>query len=413
MKYFVMSLSLLFLISVVSLAAKNTETVTFWYNLDEKGSAKMEELITRYNKEKKGNVVVQPKKFSTMAELKAALFSTTTLPDTVLIDNRWQDELIAKGVITSLQVHTIKIGTALKAAYKQDTYKVLFQSALHDNQFWTFPYACTNNALIVNLDLLYSLNMDKSPQGWFDLVKTGKPLMQSAEGRKGIALPTDEAPENLAAFFIAMMRQKKDGSLLSPEGKFAFNSEAGVATLQFLQDLYQKYKIASTDVSPEGFFVGQAGMIFGNTHDYFHARELGMNVEAVYLPKKDVRASDLYIQSLALTKSTPEHEKVGFDFLLWLVEFKQQREFCLATSYIPVNKQVVACSAYFEYQNRYPGMRIFIKQLDWAKPIPTFRHYDEVMDCLGKEILSCLKGEKTPRQALDEAANYGNGLLGF
>ncbi len=415
MKYFVMSLSLLFLISVisVSMAAKNTETVTFWYSLNDKGSVKMEELIIRYNKEKKGKIIVQPKKFATTAELKQALFSATTLPDTVLIDNRWQDELISKGVLIPVQVHTVNIGTALKAAYKQDTYKVLFESALHENQFWTFPYACTNNALIVNLDMLYSLKMDKSPQGWFDLVKTGKPLMQSAEGRKGIALPTDESPENLAAFFIAMMRQKKDGSLLGPDGKFAFNSEAGVTTLQFLQDLYQKYKIASTDVSPEGFFVGQAGMIFGNAHDYFHAQELGMNVESVYLPKKDVRASDLYIQSLALTKSNPDHEEAGFDFLLWLVEFKQVKEFSLATSYIPVNKQVVGCSAYFEYQNQHPGMRIFIKQLDWAKPIPTFSHYDEVMDRLGKEVLSCLKGEKTPVQALDDAANYGNGLLGF
>jgi maltose-binding protein MalE len=58
-------------------------------------------------------------------------------------------------------------------------------------------------------------------------------------------------------------------------------------------------------------------------------------------------------------------------------------------------------------------MRIFIKQFEWASPIPTFRHYDEVMDCLGKEVLSCLKGEKTPGQALDDAVNYGNGLLGF
>ncbi len=415
MKYFVISLSLLFLLSVISLAMaqKKPEVVTFWYNLNEKGSIKMEELIMKYNKEKKGKVIIEPKKFASMKELKNALFSAKTLPDTVLIDNRWQDELIAKGVITSLQVHTLNIGTGLKAAYKQDTYKVLFQSALHDNQFWTFPYTCTNNALIVNLDMLYSLKMDKSPQGWFDLVKTGKPLMETAEGRVGLALPTDESPEDLAAFFIAMMRQKKDGSLLSPEGKFAFNSEAGVTTLQFLQDLYQKYQIASTDVSPEGFFVGQAGMIFGNSHDYFHAQELGMNVEAVYLPKKDVRASDLYIQSLAMTKSNPDHEEAGFDFLLWLVEFKQLREFFLATSYIPVNKQIVACSAYFEYQNQHPGMRAFIKQLDWAKPIPTFRNYDEVMDCLGKEILICLKGEKTPRQALDDAANYGNGLLGF
>lgn len=415
MKYFVMLLSLLFLVSVISIsmAAKKTEIVTFWYNLNEKGSVKMEELITRYNKEKKGKVIIEPKKFSSMKELKDTLLSAKSLPDTVLIDNRWQDELIAKGVLVPLEVHTAHIGSALKAAYKQDTYRVLFQSALQDNQYWTFPYTCTNNALIVNLDMLYSLKMDKSPQGWFDLVKTGKPLMQSAEGRKGLALPTDESPENLAAFFIAIMRQKKDGALLTPEGKFAFNSESGVSTLQFLQDLYIKYKVASVDVNPEGFFVGQAGMIFGNTQDYFHAQELGMHVEAVYLPKKDVRSSDLYIQSLALTKSTPEHEEVGFDFLLWLIEFKQLKEFCLATSYIPVNKQVVACSDYFEYQNQHPGMRVFIKQLDWAKPIPTFPHYDEVMDCLGKELLSCLKGEKTPRQALDDAANYGNGLLGF
>ena len=55
--------------------------------------------------------------------------------------------------------------------------------------------------------------MTQSPQGWFDLVKVGKPIMETADGRFGLALPTDEDPEDLAAFFIALVRQK-GGSLL-------------------------------------------------------------------------------------------------------------------------------------------------------------------------------------------------------
>jgi multiple sugar transport system substrate-binding protein len=413
MRYFVIFLSLMLLISVfsIAMAQKGPEIVTFWYSLDEKSSVKMEDLIGKYNKEKGGKFLIEPKKFSSMEELKQAL--TTAVPDTALIDNRWQSDLIGKGLIVPIGKHTTNIGSAYKTAYKQDTYKPLFESSLKDDQFWTFPYTCTNTALIVNLDWLYSLKMDKSPQGWFDLVSVGKPMMKTAAGRMGLALPSDDTPENLAAFFIAMMREKKDGTLLSPEGKFAFNSDAGVSTLQFLQDLYQKHNIASIDVTRKGFYTGQVGMIFGNSLDYFHAKDLGMNVDAVYLPKKDTRASDLYIQSLALFKSNQEHEKVCFNFLLWLIEYQQLRDFYLATSFIPVNKQVVASPQYFEYQNQHPAMRVFIKQIEWARPIPNFPHYNEVMDYLGKAVLLSLKGEKTPRQALDDAANYGNGLLGF
>ncbi|HPZ07156.1 MAG TPA: extracellular solute-binding protein [Candidatus Eremiobacteraeota bacterium] len=414
MKYLIIILSLILIISIIttSYAQQGPKVIKFWYYLDDKGSQKFEELKARYNKEKAGEVLIESKKFASEDLLKEALLSGDTLPDTALIDIRWQSGLINKGVLIPLETHTTRIGTATKAAYKQDTYKPLFESAISGNHYWTFPYTCTDTALLVNLDILYSLKMDKSPQGWFDLVTAGKAMMTAGEGRMGLALPTDETPENFAAFFVAMMRQK-GGTIVDASGKVFFNSEEGVSTLQFLQDLYHKYKVASLEVTPDKFFVGQVGMTFGDSHDYFRAQELGMNVEAVYLPKKDSRASDLYIQSLALFKTTPEHELICFDFLMWLITHQQMREFYLATSYIPVNKQIVACPQYFEYQNRHPGMRVFIKQLDWAKPVLNFPHYGEIMDCLGKEVLLCLKGEKTPRQALETVTNYGNSLLGF
>ena len=138
-----------------------------------------------------------------------------------------------------------------------------------------------------------------------------------------------------------------------------------------------------------------------------------MNVEAVYCPKKDSRASDLYIQSLALFKSNEDEEDAAFDFLFWLIEYQQIRDLYLETSFVPANKQVVASPQYFEYMNEHPGMRVFLKQLQWAKPVPNFLYYDEIMENLGNSILAALRGEKSAQTALTESSNYGNGLLGF
>jgi len=414
MKHPVFSLifCLLLVFSFTALAQQGPEVITFWYSLDDDGAEALEGLVAEFNKEEKGKIEVTTKCFSSDEELKTALLKGGQYPHVAIIDNRWQGELIALGALSPVGTHMDNIGSSIRIMYKADTPKPIYESCFQDNTLWTAAFSCNNTALLVNLDFLYSLNMTQSPQEWADLLKVGKPIMETADGRFGLALPTDEDPEDMAAFFIALVRQE-GGNLLDEEGKLIFNSADGVAALQFLQDLYQTHKIASVDVPPDAFFVGQIGMTFGDSHDYFRALELGMNVEAVYCPKKDSRASDLHIRNLALFKSDKDREKASFKFLFWLTEYQQMRDLYLTTAFVPANKQVVASPQYFEYMNAHPGMRVFLKQLQWATPVPNFTYYDEIMEYLGNSVMAALKGEKTPQQALDEAANYGNGLMGF
>lgn len=414
MKYSIISMICLIVLTALLISAafaqESPQTITFWYSLDEEQGAEIEKLIGEFNLENK-NMKIEGTGYISEEALKQALFNNPSHPDVALIDNRWQSELIDKDLLVPVIKYMDAIGSSIRIMYKADTHKPVYNSCFQDDTLWTLAFSCNNNALIVNLDLLYSLNKTQSPQGWFDIVTVGKAMKQSAEGRMGIAFPTDEDPENLGALFVTLVRQK-GGNLLDEEGKIIINNEQGVATLQFLNDLYNKYQIASLDVTTGGFFVGQVGMIYGDSHDYFRALELGMNVEAVYCPKKDGRASDLYVTSLALFKSDEEKEKAAFKFLHWLTEYEQIRDLYLSTSFVPSNKQVVASPQYFEYMNAHPGMRVYLKQLEWAKPVPNFPYYDEIMEYLGTSILKTIRGEQTPQEALNDVADYGNGLLG-
>jgi ABC-type glycerol-3-phosphate transport system substrate-binding protein len=413
MKYFSIILSLVFVLSLVSaiFAQQKAQEVNFWYCVEEQNAKYVDEGLGIFNKNNAGKVEVKGTRFNSKEELKKALLTGTVMPDVSLIDVRWQSELIDKGAIVPVEKYMNEIGSSIKVVHKMDIIKPVFESCLQDNVIWTAAYACDTTVLIVNRDILNAAKISKYPQNWDEIVKVSKSIVSVGDGRFGIAFHVNDSPEDVADFFMTLVKQS-GGNFFDKDGNIVFNDDKGVKTLQFLQDMYNKHKVASISTTPDDFFTGKVGMIYGDIEDYFKALELGMNVEALYLPKKDVRYGNLRVDSLALFKSTPEKEKAAFKFLYSAIGFEQVRALYLAARFVPANKQVVHCPAYFEFMNKHPGMRIYLKGLDWAKPVPNFKYYDEIMDYLGKVVILSVKGEKTPKDALDDAAKYANSLLG-
>ena len=96
--------------------------------------------MAEFNQEKAGKIQVETTNYPSEEELEKALLNGNTYPDVAIIDNRWQSELVGKGVLSPVIDHMNKIGSSIRIMYKADTPKPIYQSCFQDDIMWTAAF---------------------------------------------------------------------------------------------------------------------------------------------------------------------------------------------------------------------------------------------------------------------------------
>lgn len=390
-------------------ADKGPATFNFWYCLPPEYNAQMTELVQEFNKEKPHSTMVA-RNFRTPRELYAALLDGKETPDVALIDASWQEELIAKGSLVSVEDQMLKIATSIRVVAKMDTYKPLWKSCVAGEKLWTMPYFAINHALLYNPDMFKNKAIAKPPVSWGDIVELGKKLTDSATGVWGFYIPLGASSKELAYLYEIFLWQA-GGNVDSPEQlKVAFDSELGQKALQFWVDVIHKHKIAPSRSLPD---LKNVGMCVGSTRDYLDSVKKGVNLKVVNWPIKNKEVGDIEVTSVALFKSSPERVDKMWEFTYWLTEFPQAIRWSMNTHYLPANKQVTLSPGYFEYLNKNPGLRTYLALLEKgaAKPGMKDWDYEAIMTELGDKIAEALSGKLTVQDALNKAALRANSMI--
>jgi ABC-type glycerol-3-phosphate transport system substrate-binding protein len=93
------------------------------------------------------------------------------------------------------------------------------------------------------------------------------------------------------------------------------------------------------------------------------------------------------------------------------IEFASDLKWTLATPYLPANKQVTLSPGYFEYMNKYPGIKTFLAQLKNSRVSFQDERKDQVMCILGENIKSAIKGQISPDDAINNSSEKANQIL--
>jgi|GEM_PF-1121919 len=388
---------------------KGNAAFNFWYCLPPEYNAQMTELIQEFNKEKPHSAIV-PRNFRTPRELYAALLDGKETPDIALIDASWQEELIGKGAIASVEDQMLKIATSIRVVAKMDTYKPLWKSCVNGEKLWTMPYFAINHALLYNPEMFKNKAITKPPVSWGEIVDLGKKLTDSATGVWGFYLPLGASPKDLAYLYEIFLWQA-GGNVENPgELKVAFDSEFGQKALQFWVDVIHKHKIAPSRSLPD---LKNVGMCVGSTKEYLDSVKKGVTLKVVNWPIKNKEVGDIEVTSVAIFNSSPERIDKMWQFTYWLTEFPQAIRWSMATHYLPANKQVTLSPGYFEYLQKNPGLRTYLALLEKgaAKPGMKDWDYEAIMTELGDRISEALTGRLTVQDALNKAALRANSMI--
>jgi multiple sugar transport system substrate-binding protein len=255
------------------------------------------------------------------------------------------------------------------------------------------------------------LDPTRAPRTWDEFVEAAKKTTNAREGRWGVL--HDYGSNNSLLINFQEHLVLTGGRLFDNNDNILFNNELGVEALQRVVDLN---KLGVVD--PASFGIGEgpvkrARWIKGNNAmEWGWAADYNMSLDPSISSIVDQVAVGLIpgirVRSAALTGSEgyalstfSKNEKAAVEFLKFITRASVQKDMTRRTGWYPVRKSVFAdpdltkgnpLMLAAKLQSQYPTYR-------FAAP-----YTSEVNDLLGPQLLAAIKGEKSAKQALDDAA---------
>jgi len=284
--------------------------------------------------------------------------------------------------------------------------------AQYGGKVYSMAFMRSMEVMFYNADMLDAAGFKAPPTTWDDFMKVCA----------AVSKPPDQYcyEMNTDASRFATWVFGRGGTMLSDDGKtVAFNSQAGLDSLQLLSDLFtKKYAIviAKAFQDQTDFSLGKIAFAFGSSAGlpfYKTAIDQAAKVKNwAVAPSPYTTANpvvDLYGPSVAIFKTTPEKEKAAFTFLKWLMSKGPNAEWVQATSYFPARASTKDSLADFISKNPLYGSAY--TWLQYGKTEPTTAAWNPIRGFIADAMTAVANGKSTPKQALDTAAQKANDAL--
>jgi multiple sugar transport system permease protein len=405
---------LLILLSLTT-AAHAKETIVFWYGATQDERAAYEKMISdfeRANPDIRVNAMLVPQKY---VEQKLILSVAGGVPpDVVRFYAHLGGELMSRGGLEPLDElvarDKFEVSDFYKVGLKQNTYQ---------GKLYGIPWVMSPNALFYNKKLFKNagLNPNKPPRTWAELENYAMRLTK--RDNKGRITRIGYAdflynPNNFALYLW-----QSNGELLSPDGLSArFNSPEGVAALTWMKSFLDKeaggvkqlqtfnanFKGATQDPFGQGLVAMRVDTPFRipDLKKYFPNLDYGIAA----IPYKDRPAIEVVGNSLVIPRGS-KHREAAWKFVKFASSPEQLAAICKVAGRIPARQSVAHRPEFYSD----PITRGFIDQIPYGRTIPIVPGWKEVADVLQRNIERALKGQATPKAAMDEAARSANKIL--
>ena len=261
-------------------------------------------------------------------------------------------------------------------------------------------------AMCYNKSLLDAAGVKKLPETWDELVEAGKLVTKGSQW--GVLIPNKPDQNTSQVGYSLLMAA--GGELLTPDGKEpAFNSAAGLETLQFAADLIQKHKIQP---------VKSYGLLDTWT-DYGNGQIGGICLYPVWLANiKTFKFQSVTAQmpklkgpgahfagnywTLLATKKKEKAEPFK-RFTEWWFQPQINARWCKDTGGTPTSQETIDDPVYKKFLQDEPAAKAYIDSLAYAKPFPGVLGVTAVVQIFAETWETVSLGKSTPKDALAAA----------
>lgn len=296
-----------------------------------------------------------------------------------------------------------------------------------EGKIWGIPTEINNYALLYNKNLYKEAGIvdgsgnAKAPKTWQDVIDNAKKLTKRSGNtitQHGIAF-TKDTEWQVADPFLSLLFANGGQYLSEDLSKAAFNSDAGVAALDAQVKLY---KDLSTDLTGNffDFGKGKVGQVVAPpwTKGSF-AADFGANFESTVgvapFPSMKEAGTLQYSWFTGVMKDSASQEE-AWAFLKWLSSETQGSEGTTRMGDLLANTigAIPARKVDFEKHKSTLGdffTSVYVGQMKDSTAEPNVLQSDQIKEKLITQIQAAWSGEKTSKQALDDAATEINKIL--
>jgi multiple sugar transport system substrate-binding protein len=343
-----------------------------------------------------------------MHDTTAQRIAADRLPDLVNTATIWLPEWADSGAIQAIDP---VITPELKERFFAS---MLEKGALYNGQNWGLPIAAGVRGMYWNKALFEQAGLDpeKPPTTWDELYDDAVTIHEKT-GKFGFSFDG----KGVQAFrSFGYFLWNAGGDLLTEDGKAAFNSPEGVAALEFMVKLAQSGAIPDpAGVTIEGdeepmFIAGEDAMII--TGGWLVGLIKNGNPDLQYgvshVPVRDESVTPInWGVTDTLIMSKDACIPVATKFIEFMYRAENRTEFSKQVGDMPVTQDAATNPIFTDD----PITAMFVDLLPTARFDPLDPNYSKMQEFLRDNLQLAYLGEKTPQQALDDAAAQFNEIV--
>jgi multiple sugar transport system substrate-binding protein len=318
-------------------------------------------------------------------------------PDLMIVDNPDNARYAAAGALADLS-------DKVKAWGQGDQFLPgPWNSTLYDGKNYGIPLGSNTVVLWINTDLATAAGLDttKPPQTWEEFETWAGAMTDKEKGIYGTALLAKK--DETGTFLFLPWILQNGGSLE------ALDSPESIEALAFWTKLVDEGfapKSAITDGFGEiyqQFTTGKAGMMISGTWNVNSIPKDAPDLKwmVATLPYTKQPASSLGGENWAMFAASKQQDG-AWDFLKFVVDPAYGTKLTDCMGYIPSRKDVVAQVAAKSADD--PTMQVFLKQMESAAARGPLANWSDASAVVQGAMQEALSGQKTPEQAMKDAA---------
>ncbi len=286
-------------------------------------------------------------------------------------------------------------------------------------ELYGIPFALSAPMLYFNADLFEEVGLDPDapPATWQEVREAAEALV--AGGHDGIVYQWDQDQ-----WVFQSQVQSAGGSMLTDDGTaVAFNEADGVRALEEWTDLVGAglFPVLTSTPTPDdrtAFTEGTLGMWVGSSA--FAASvtdQVAFDVRTTTFPSEDGSATPLAAggSAIVLLAKDATAQKRAVTVLAEVASPETSTTLITSTGYLPINRVARESDEYLkEFLASQPLREPAIAEIPRLQPWTAYsgNRSVEISELITKEIEAALKEVKSAQQALEDAANATNPLIG-
>jgi ABC-type glycerol-3-phosphate transport system substrate-binding protein len=373
--------------------------VDFWHVMGGPLGKRLDEMISDFNRiHPEGRLrSVHMGSYDVLAQKLMGAIASNSPPVIAQMYESWTDQFWTAGDLVPMEEFIRKE----EGFDLDDFYPVFIDDNTYDSVLVTLPFNKSVPVFYYNVDVLRAHDIDEFPGNWEEFRDACERVRSS--GIWPTSWPID------VWYFTTMLYQH--GGVLYDEtaDQPRFNSPIGISVLTYLVALVKDslFYLSPGFQRQDEFLSGNVAMIPASVVSWaFMKGKPPFTMGVAPFPQGKFKSIVIAGTNIGMFRQSSDAQKrLAWQFIKWFLEPENQIRWTEASYYLPTRRSATAIDAYKRFVAENPGYESVVTQLEFGHTEPKAKEWFTGRIYLNEAMEEAMRLERTPRQALDDAAD--------